>query len=437
MRAMLLTTCILALCPGQILAQDRDTKVRKDREAFLEAKDWIYNDLSQGIQVAKEAGKPMLVVFRCIPCEACQEFDDDVARRDPIIRDMLDKFVCVRIVQANAIDLTRFQYDFDQSFAIILMNPDSTIYGRFGTRSERPEWEDISLEGLRKAMAAALAIHRVYEPLKPLLAGKQAKPTRYRTPRDFPSLAGKFKATLDYEGKVANSCMHCHQIREAERLVYRSAGEPIPDEVLYPYPDPAVLGLSMDPKAMATIARVAPGSIAEGAGLKSGDELIALDGQPLLSIADIQWVLQNTPSSAQLPAGLLRDGKAMNVTIKLPEGWRAGNIAWRATTWDLRRMALGGLHLEEVADEDREQTKLPQDKMALRVQHVGEFGDHAVAKRAGFLQGDIIVAFDGRDDLLTESRVIAYAVQQKRPGNEVAVTVVRDGERKTLRLTLQ
>jgi S1-C subfamily serine protease len=75
--------------------------------------------------------------------------------------------------------------------------------------------------------------------------------------------------------------------------------------------------------------------------------------------------------------------------------------------------------------------------MALRVQHVGEFGDHAVAKRAGFLQGDIIVAFDGRDDLLTESRVIAYAVQQKRPGNEVAVTVVRDGERKTLRLTLQ
>jgi S1-C subfamily serine protease len=127
----------------------------------------------------------------------------------------------------------------------------------------------------------------------------------------------------------------------------------------------------------------------------------------------------------------------MNVTIKLPEGWRAGNIAWRATTWDLRRMALGGLHLEEVADEDREQTKLPQDKMALRVQHVGEFGDHAVAKRAGFLQGDIIVAFDGRDDLLTESRVIAYAVQQKRPGNEVAVTVVRDGERKTLRLTLQ
>ena len=33
------------------------------------------------------------------------------------------------------------------------MNPDLTLYGRFGTRSEPPEHEDISLEGLRKAMA--------------------------------------------------------------------------------------------------------------------------------------------------------------------------------------------------------------------------------------------------------------------------------------------
>ena len=130
-------------------AQDsaRDTKVRNDRKAFEGSKDWIYNDLAEGIRVARETHKPLMVVFRCIPCEACQEFDDDVARRDPIIRDLLDEFVCVRIVQANAMDLAHFRFDFDLSFAVFFLDADLTIYGRFGTRSDRPEEEDISLPG--------------------------------------------------------------------------------------------------------------------------------------------------------------------------------------------------------------------------------------------------------------------------------------------------
>src|SRR5581483_8945610 len=80
-------------------AQDRLTKVQNDRKTFEGSRDWIYNNLEEGIRVAKEAGKPLFVVLRCIPCEACQEFDDDVARRDPIIRDLLDEYVCVRLVQ--------------------------------------------------------------------------------------------------------------------------------------------------------------------------------------------------------------------------------------------------------------------------------------------------------------------------------------------------
>src|SRR6266436_6482828 len=109
MRPVWMILAGLALSSGTF-AQDRDTKVRNDREAFRSSRDWIYNDLDEGARVAKSSGKPLLVVFRCIPCEACQEFDDDVARRDPIIRDLLDKFVCVRIVTANSLDLNRFQF---------------------------------------------------------------------------------------------------------------------------------------------------------------------------------------------------------------------------------------------------------------------------------------------------------------------------------------
>src|SRR5262249_55375577 len=152
---LVLGLLIVGLGPGRLTAQNtpRDIKVRNDRKAFQESRDWIYNDLAGGIRAAREANKPLMVVFRCIPCEACQEFDDDVARRDPIIRDLLDRFICVRIVQANAMDLAHFRFDFDLSFAVFFTDADLTIYGRFGTRSDRREEEDISLRGLRKAMA--------------------------------------------------------------------------------------------------------------------------------------------------------------------------------------------------------------------------------------------------------------------------------------------
>ena len=52
---------------------------------------------------------------------------------------LMDQFVCVRLVQANRLDLTKFQFDYDLTFSVFFMNPDGTIYGRYGTRSSRKE----------------------------------------------------------------------------------------------------------------------------------------------------------------------------------------------------------------------------------------------------------------------------------------------------------
>src|SRR4051794_30944408 len=105
MRRLFLSLIVSLVAAGPLPAPDRDTKVRNDKKAFEASRDWIYNDLGEGVRAAKAADKPLFVVLRCIPCEACQEFDDDVARRDPIIADLLDRYVCVRIVQANTLDL--------------------------------------------------------------------------------------------------------------------------------------------------------------------------------------------------------------------------------------------------------------------------------------------------------------------------------------------
>lgn len=421
-------------------SQDRDTKVRADREKITQLGGWIYNDLAEAERSAASQNKPLAIVFRCIPCEACQQFDDEVARRDPRIADLLDQFVCVRIVQANTLDLTRFQHDFDQSFAMTLMNADGTIYARFGTRSNRDdESQDISLDGLRETLTEALRVHDTIESTRPLLAGKRVSKARFATPLDYPSLKGKYQSALsDAEGQIARSCVHCHQIGEAERLVFRSRGEPIPDDVLYPYPNPRVVGLDMDPKRMSTVRSVADGSAAQRSGFIDGDKIDTLSGQSILSTADLQWALHHAPDSATLRAVVTRNDRPITIDLVLPAGWRRQeDLSWRATTWDLRRMAQGGMQLVPATDEERRSAGVASGKMALTAKHVGEYGDHAVAKLAGLQPGDVIVGFDGRNDFNSETALIAYGVQKKKPGDDVDVRFVRDGKDRSARIRLQ
>src|SRR5262245_25664411 len=126
----------------------REQKVLADRKKFEADALWIYNDLPRGFAEAKKTGKPMLVVLRCIPCEECVKLDDDLVNQDKRIRPLLEKFVCVRVVMTNSLDLSLFQFDYDQSFAAFLLNADGAIYGRFGTRSHRTSWsDDVSIEG--------------------------------------------------------------------------------------------------------------------------------------------------------------------------------------------------------------------------------------------------------------------------------------------------
>ncbi len=407
----------------------RDDKVKVEADGF-----WIYNNLPKAFAQAKAEGKPLVVALRCIPCEECVKLDDNLVDKDPTLRPLLEKFVRVRVVSTNGLDLSLFQYDYDQSFAVFLLNADGTIYGRFGTRSHRTNWVgDVSTDGLAKAMEGALELHAAYPKNKALLAAKLGPKPLFAVPEKFPSL-GKYKAELDYQGNVVQSCIHCHQIGDALKDFYRKKKEPLPEDVLFPYPHPKALGLILDPKERATVLKVEANSPAAKAGFVAGDRIAGLDGQPLLSIADVQWVLHHAPADgASLKADVVRDGKPVAVTLTLANGWRQlDDISWRSSSWGLRRMATGGMLLEPL-DSDRP-AGVPKTGMALRAKHVGEFGPHAAAKNAGFRKDDVIIAFDGKTDLPRETDVFAHALRTRKPGDKVNVTIVRDS--KTLELTL-
>ncbi len=204
-------TLIASLC--DLNAQERELKVRGDQAKILKEGFWTYNNLPKGMEQAKASGKPLLVIFRCIPCEACAQLDAAVIEDNPSVRKWLTQFVPVRIVHTNGMDMNKFQFDYDQSWAAFVMHADGTIIGRYGTRSHQTESDqDVSLEGFLDSLNVALQLHKDFDRIRPQLQAKTGPEAPVARPELFPALKTKYGSELDYEGKVVQSCIHCHQV---------------------------------------------------------------------------------------------------------------------------------------------------------------------------------------------------------------------------------
>lgn len=422
-----------------LVAQTREEKVRNDK-AKVEARGyWIYNDVAQAFEQAAQTGKPIVVVLRCLPCEECVKLDDEIIDEHARLTPLLDQFVRVRVVSTNGLDLSLFQFDTDQSFAVFMLNADGVVYGRFGTRSHRTEWlGDVSVEGLAKALEGALALHREFPANRALLAGKRGPVPEFDRPEKLPPFKDRYKSRLDYQGQVVASCIHCHQIGDAQRDLILTRGQKLPDRVLFPFPHPRSIGLVLDPNERATLSRVEPESPASRSGFRAGDAILSLAGQPLLSMADVQWVLEQTPpEGASLPAEVVRADSTVQLDLVLPKGWRErDDISWRASTWELRRAALGGMYLVPASEAERSRLKVAPDQMALRVEHVGKYAPHDVAHRAGVRDGDMLVGCDSRTDFNRETDLIVHVLRTKRPGDRLALLLSRGNQNLTVAITI-
>ncbi|MGZ8900515.1 MAG: thioredoxin family protein, partial [Limisphaerales bacterium] len=155
--------------------KDRRGAVLDDRAKMQEDSLWIYNDWQRGFAEAKKSGKPLLVVLRCVPCLACAGIDASVLTEDEL-QPLLQQFVCVRLINANTIDLSLFQFDYDLSFSSMFFNGDGTVYGRYGSWSHQKDSQDRTIAGYKNALESTLAIHKGYPANKAALQGKQGKP---------------------------------------------------------------------------------------------------------------------------------------------------------------------------------------------------------------------------------------------------------------------
>lgn len=359
--------------------------------------------------------------------------DEQLARQDSPLAASLDRFVCVRLVQGYGLDLNLFQFDYELTFAAFLLNADGAIYARYGSRFSHEGEEAISLPGFGAALDAACELHRGYPQNRALLAGKRGPKRTPDRPEALPHLPGA-KAKADGS---RGRCIHCHQVNEAALYELRAHGGVASDRMLWPYPNPKALGLTFDPKSAATLVDVEANSAGAEAHLKPGDRIVEANGQAICSLADFQWVLENAVEPSQVALEVVdRSGAKAKRSLPLTNGWRRrDDFTWRTLSWPMR-LRLAGFRTKASSADVRERLNVGPRDMAFEVAELppGWLKErNAAPLQAGLKKGDILVGVDGKRDLLREADLLAYLMQQKRPGDEVEYSVRRGAEARTIR----
>lgn len=344
------------------------------------------------------------------------------------------QFVCVRLVQMGGVDLGLYQFDPHVSWALFFMHADKTIYGRYGSasptakRSIADSNPNHTLAGLKAALTRALALHQQYKDdakaRAKTFAAKTGTAPRWRYAEKTPA-ARKYKRLGRVKGKDTKSCVHCHEVHRTQIDSHFMTKTRIPDRLLWVYPRPSVLGLTMSRDRCAQVTRVAQDSLASAAGVRVGDDIVTLAGQPLVSEADIRWVLHNFPDEGgALPLQVSRDGKVEDLTLELEPLWRRKeDFAWRYRMAGYAAWLWGGVTVHDHPDGVRVAARSP-----------GWFKKTNREARKVLQRGDLIQAVDGKTGW-TRSTYLAYLMRDKKLGSSVLLQVMRKG--KPLRITFK
>jgi serine protease DegQ len=169
--------------------------------------------------------------------------------------------------------------------------------------------------------------------------------------------------------------------------------------------------LGHTPPEGALITQVAEGSAAEKAGLKPGDVVIALNGEPVRSSADLRNQVGLMVVGTEVTLGIVRDGKPMDVHAKIGPPVQASLPEIK----DVPR--LSGAAFRDLA---------PGDSMYGKAAGVlvAEIVQDSPAWQNGLRKGDLIVAINR----LPVQDVSSFETLVRHAGRVLAMQVFRDGK---------
>ena len=163
----------------------------------------------------------------------------------------------------------------------------------------------------------------------------------------------------------------------------------------------------------ALVSQVEPGSAADKAGLKSGDVIVRVDGQPVVASGDLPARIGMAKPGDSVKLEVWRQGKAEQLTAQL--GGAKGKTAAVADAGPANQGKLG-LALRPLQPQEKAEAKVDG---GLVVEQAS-----GAAARAGVQPGDVVVSVNGQPvtDIEQERGLVAKA------DKSVALLIQRDGQ---------
>lgn len=332
----------------------------------------------------------------------------------------------------NRVDIARFEFDYDTTWAGFFTDSKLRIYSRYGGRDEHEPESRLSKTSLLQTMRESLEAHKSARvattdgtlALPPAAPIWHPEPKSSTTPLDIPLLK-----------KGHNGCVHCHQVREYS-LLQAYHDKRFDRELLFSYPLPESLGIEIDRAHGHRVSKVRDGSPAD-TKLSAGDAVIRCADVPIRSELDLRWALHRLPLTSdrvtlfverQLANSGASATRTIEVQLSLPSGWRQSELSWRKSSrsvpsdWGFRAAAL--------AKFERREAGLPESGLAIRVLSVKPRG---LAKVLDLQKGDIITALMDDTRERTLDRLRSDMLRRFAPGDDVRLTVRRGEETLELR----
>jgi serine protease Do len=325
----------------------------------------------------------------------------------------------------KGVDVNTFDFNFDLTFAALLMHADGTIHHTYAGRDSIDPESHLALPTFVDVLKKTLPEHAAYS--------QHPRPPKRAAPESVDQMPWMKRR------KKQPDCYHCHNVHDARLGELRYRGRYTLREA-WSWPDPVQVGLTLDKEHQTLIKAVAQGSPAAKAGLEKGDHLVRLAGAGVLTFGDVQRVLHNAASDAtSIDVTFQRGGKERNTRLGLAKGWRKPTplvFAWRATKWPMEpQPGFGGQQLTEA--QKKEEGVNPKD-FAFEIRYLVTWGDNAHtgrnAARAGLRKKDIVLSIAGKKDFASMDHYHAWFRLTRTPGTTVPVKILRDGKRRTIQL---